>query len=70
MNFYFVGEIVSRLRSQPVINHIDPLVDKYEVSGESAIHPMSITAPTFHVFQMFCFVKCLSKMFLHQIDVF
>ena len=56
--------------SSPIINHVDPIVDKYKVSGEKAIHPISTTAPTFHILQMFCFVKSLSKMFLHQINVF
>jgi hypothetical protein len=28
MNFYFIGEMVSRHRSQPIINHVAPIVDK------------------------------------------
>jgi hypothetical protein len=48
--------MVCRLRSQPVINHIDPIIDKDEVLGDKAINKISITAPALHILQMFCFI--------------
>ena len=53
--------------AQPVINHIDPIIDKDEVFGNKAIDKISITAPAFHIFKMFCFINGLVEVFFHQI---
>jgi hypothetical protein len=54
-------------RRYPIINHIAPIVDKNEVLGNKAIDPIRITAPTFHIFQMFCFIDALLEVLFHQI---
>jgi hypothetical protein len=61
--------MVCSTRSHPIIYHIDPIVDKYKVSGESAINPIRITAPPLHAFKMFCFIDALIEVFFHEIEM-
>ena len=45
MNFYFIGQMVKTVaRRYPIINHVDPIIDKDEVSVKEAINPIRINA--------------------------